>query len=87
MSERSPMTMAFAVTRPRPSAADPKWAQTPRLSQALWNEPGGAELKPLLNMVPATATYGELLHRWSRTIPAEQAAKMLAFLCTNEVLC
>jgi flavin-dependent dehydrogenase len=48
---------------------------------------GGVELKPLLDLVPATATYGELLYRWSLSVPVDQAGKMLAFLCANEVLC
>ena len=32
-------------------------------------------------MVPATATYGDLLQNWSRTIPVQQTGKMLVFLC------
>jgi flavin-dependent dehydrogenase len=47
---------------------------------------GGVEVKPLLDMIPSVRTFGELLNRWSDTMPVEQAGKILAFLWEREIL-
>jgi len=48
---------------------------------------GGVEVKPLLDMIPSAATFGELLYRWSNAMPVGQAGKILAFLWEREILC